>query len=149
MSLVTIREIEPQDQAAWRNLWSGYCDFYRTELSPSVTNATWEKIIEPQSAFVGRIAEFDGKIVGFSLAVIHECSWTIAPICYLEDLFVAPHARGRGVGLALIEDIVGLARQNSWALVYWHTEAGNASARRLYDRFGEADSFVRYRLSLD
>lgn len=148
-SLVKVRKIELQDQAAWWTLWKGYCDFYRTDLSPAVTEATWKRIVEPRSAFVGRIAELDCDIVGFSLSVIHECSWTIAPVCYLEDLYVAPAARGRGVGLALVEDIVGLARRNSWARVYWHTEADNASARRLYDRFCQADGFVRYRLGLD
>jgi GNAT superfamily N-acetyltransferase len=147
--LVKVREIEPRDQAAWRKLWSGYCDFYRTALPPAVTEATWERIVDPQSTFIGRVAELDGEITGFSLSVVHACSWTIAPVGYLEDLYVMPAARGRGVGLALVEDIVGLARRNAWARVYWHTEADNASARRLYDRFGEADNFVRYRLRLE
>jgi len=149
MSLVKIRDIVTEDQTAWRRLWTGYCDFYRTALSPAVIESTWARIVDPQSAFVGRIAELDDEVAGFSLSVIHECSWTIAPVCYLEDLYVKPDARGRGVGLALLEDIIRLSRQNAWARVYWNTEADNASARRLYDRFSQADGFVRYRLYLD
>jgi GNAT superfamily N-acetyltransferase len=149
MSLVETRDIVTEDQAAWRRLWSSYCDFYGTALPPAVTESTWKRIVDPQSAFVGRIAELDGEIVGFSLSVIHECSWTIAPVCYLEDLYVKPDARGRGIGSALIEDIIRLSRQNAWARVYWNTEADNAAARRLYDRFCQADGFVRYRLYLD
>jgi len=149
MSLIKIRGVEPRDEAGWRELWTGYCDFYRAQVPPAVTEATWRRIVSPQSAFVGRIAELDAEIMGFSISVIHECSWTIAPVCYLEDLYVAPVARGRGVGRALIEDIVGLARENAWARVYWHTRADNASARQLYDQFGEADGFLRYRLFFD
>jgi len=149
MSLVKIREIEPRDEAAWRQLWAGYCDFYRAQIAPAVTEATWRRVVDPQSAFVGRVAELRGEVAGFSISVIHECSWTIAPVCYLEDLYVAPAARGRGLGVALIEDIVALARKNEWARLYWHTRADNAAARRLYDRFSEADEFVRYRLFLD
>ena len=144
-----IRDIVAEDRTAWRELWTGYCDFYRSALPPAVTESTWQRIVDPQSAFVGRIAELGGEIAGFSLSVIHECSWTLAPVCYLEDLYVKPDARGRGVGSALIEDVLRLSRQNAWARVYWNTEADNASARRLYDRFCQADGFVRYRLYLD
>jgi ribosomal protein S18 acetylase RimI-like enzyme len=52
------------------------------------------------------------------------------------------------VGRALIEDVLELARETPWARVYWRTRADNAAARRLYDRFCEADGFVRYRLLL-
>jgi GNAT superfamily N-acetyltransferase len=149
MSLAKIRDVVTEDRTAWRELWTGYCDFYRTSLSPSVSESTWERIVDPQSAFVGRIAELSGEIAGFSVSVIHDCSWTIAPVCYLEDLYVKPEARGRGVGAALIEDIIRVSRQNGWARVYWNTEADNATARRLYDRFCQADGYVRYRLYLD
>ena len=147
--MVKIRDTGPHDEPGWRKLWADYCDFYRAQIAPTVTEATWRRILDPQSTFVGRLAEHDGETVGFSLSVVHECSWTITPVCYLEDLYVTPAARGRGVGLALIEDIIGLARKNAWARVYWHTRADNTPARRLYDRFGEADGFVRYRLLLD
>ena len=149
MNSVKIRDIVTRDKTPWQRLWRSYCDFYRTTLSPATTDSTWQRIVDPQSPFIGRIAELDGEIAGFSLSVIHESSWTIAPVCYLEDLFVEPAVRGRGVGAALIQDIVHYSRQNGWARVHWHTEANNVSARRLYDRFCEADGFVRYRLSLD
>ena len=149
MSLIEIREVELRDETVWRELWAGYCDFYGVRISPAVTEATWRRLVSPLSTFVGRVARLDGEIVGLSVSIIHECSWTIASVCYLEDLFVAPAMRGRGVGRALIEDLVGLARESGWARVYWHTRADNVVARRLYDRFGEADGFVRYRLLLD
>lgn len=79
ISSMKLRDIVIEDGSAWRRLWKGYCDFYRTALPPAVIKSTWERIVDPKSAFVGRIAELDGEIAGFSLSVIHECSWTIAP----------------------------------------------------------------------
>jgi len=87
--------------------------------------------------------------VGFSTAVLHEGTWTTAPTCYLEDLFVDPALRGGGVGRALIQNLIDLGRSRGWSRLYWHTQAGNATARRLYDSFVQADDFVRYRLALD
>jgi GNAT superfamily N-acetyltransferase len=80
--------------------------------------------------------------------VLHEGSWTVHPICYLEDLFVDEKARGHGIGRALIADLLSLAKERGWGRLYWHTREGNAPARRLYDEFAVADDFVRYRIGL-
>jgi hypothetical protein len=50
------------------------------------------------------------------------------------------------VGGALIEDLLALGKIHGWSGLYWHTDAGNTVARRLYDRFAKADGFVRYRI---
>jgi len=57
---------------------------------------------------------------------------------------VTPSARGRGIGGALIEWLRNAMRAEGWARLYWHTREDNAHARKLYDRFAEADDFVRY-----
>ena len=144
-----IRDPRPDDEAAWRQLWSGYVDFYEAEINDAVTAATWQRLFTPGSGMFGRIAEWDGAVAGFTVSVVHPGSWTLAPLCYLEDLFVEPAARGHGIGRALIQDLIALARERGWSRVYWHTRQGNATARLLYDRFAKADDFVRYRIFLD
>jgi GNAT superfamily N-acetyltransferase len=94
----------------------------------------------------GRIAEWQEAVAGFTVCVLHPGSWTIAPACYLEDLYVDPDRRGHGIGRALIEDLISMARDNGWSRIYWHTRQSNEAARRLYDKFAEADDFVRYRI---
>ena len=84
----------------------------------------------------------------FSVSVLHESTWTATPICYLEDLFVDPDYRRHGLGRLLIKDLVDRAKSQGWSRLYWHTQKAN-SARNLYDEFGAADDFVRYRLVFD
>ena len=76
--------------------------------------------------------------------MIHENTWELQPVCYLEDLYVLPSARGRGIGKALIEWLRNAMRAEGWARLYWMTQRDNAPARRLYDQFNPADDFVRY-----
>ena len=141
----TLRDPAATDETAWRSLWSQYNAFYETSIAEAVTARTWQRILDPASPIFARLATVDDAVIGFSTSVLHEITWAIAPVCYLEDLFVAPAFRGRGIGRMLIADLIERAKSNGWSRLYWHTRAGNP-ARRLYDEFDKADDFVRYRL---
>jgi ribosomal protein S18 acetylase RimI-like enzyme len=143
-----IREPRPADESAWRRLWAGYVAFYEADVSEEVTAATWRRLLKPGSTMFGRIAEWQGTVAGFTVCVLHPGSWTLVPACYLEDLFVDPGVRGQGIGRALVEDLLNTAQKRGWSPVYWHTRQSNDTARRLYDKFAEADDFVRYRIYL-
>ncbi|AEI37280.1 MAG: GNAT family N-acetyltransferase [Zymomonas mobilis subsp. pomaceae] len=143
-----IRDATAADEQAWRHLWAGYTAFYKTDLSEEITAMTWARVLDPNSSMTIRIAECKDQIIGFVLYVIHEGSWVLNPICYLEDLFVDPAARKTGVGRALIKDIIQLASKHHWSRVYWHTEVDN-SARKLYNQFISADNFVRYLIKIN
>lgn len=145
---VDIRDAAPADEAGWRSLWQQYLDFYEVVLTPEVTSATWARLMDPVSPVKARLAFADGAMVGFAIHLHHPSTWVIGEDCYLEDLFLAPAARGKGVGRALIEDLMALARGKGWQRLYWHTDEENVVARRLYDRFVESDGHVRYRLTL-
>lgn len=146
--MMRIRDPLPGDEAAWRALWSGYNAFYEAVVPEEVTAATWRRILDPVSPVFARLAEQDGCVTGFAVCVLHPGTWSLAPLCYLEDLFVDPARRRTGAGEAMIRDLLDLGRSCGWSRVYWHTRADNAAARRLYDRFAAADGFVRYTLAL-
>jgi GNAT superfamily N-acetyltransferase len=139
-----IRSILPSDEAAWRRLWRGYCEFYEATLPDTVTQRTWQRILDPDSGIMCMVAEVEGRVVGFAHCVVHEATWETQPVCYLEDLFVEPAARGLGVGQALLEWLRNAMRAEGWARLYWMTRRDNRAARALYDRFTAADDFVRY-----
>jgi len=142
---ILIRDVALADRDAWFSLWAGYNAFYASTISPHISERTWQRMLDPNVPLFGRVAELEGRVAGFSLAVLHEGTWVDAPICYLEDLFVDPASRGAGIGRRLIEDLIALARSRGWSRLYWHTREDNP-ARKLYDEFATADDFVRYRL---
>jgi GNAT superfamily N-acetyltransferase len=67
----------------------------------------------------------------------------IEDVCYLQDLFTAPEARGLGVGRALIEHVYAEAAKAGSRRVYWQTHEANP-ARKLYDRIAKLTPFRRY-----
>ena len=144
MPQTLIRPALPADEAAWRKLWRGYCDFYGATVPDTVTARTWSRILDPDSGVLCIVAEVDGKVYGFANCVIHENTWEMQSVCYLEDLFVTAPARSRGVGKALIEWLRNAMRAEGWARIYWVAREDNARARALYDQFTPADGFVRY-----
>ncbi|CAG9256974.1 Acetyltransferase (GNAT) family protein [Paraburkholderia unamae] len=143
---IVIRDVAAADRDAWFRLWAGYNAFYEADVAPHISERTWQRMLDATVPLFGRIAEVEGRVAGFSLCVLHEGTWVVAPLCYLEDLYVDPACRGRGVGRRLIEDLIALARSRGWSRLYWHTRENNP-ARKLYDEFVAADDFVRYRLA--
>jgi GNAT superfamily N-acetyltransferase len=146
--VIKIRAAQKRDEKAWQTLWAEYNAFYLANVPKRVTNRTWARLIDKRSPLLCRIAEENGTVVGFANAVIHDGTWAIRPICYLEDIYVVPIARKHGIATALLEDLIRMGRARKWDRIYWHTQADNATARRVYDRFISADGFVRYRLPL-
>ena len=143
-----IRDTEPGDEARWRELWAGYCAFYETEVPEATTTALWERTVRSGDTVRALVAVEDGRILGFAHYVLHPHTWSEKTLCYLEDLYVAPEARGKRVGQRLIEYLLEMGREQNWKRVYWHTNNANETARRLYDRFAPADAYVRYTVNL-
>jgi GNAT superfamily N-acetyltransferase len=143
-----IRDAAPADRKAFLALWQGYLDYYGVDLAPEVTTATWARLLDPASPVKARLAEVNGQVMGFAIHLHHPSTWVLTEDCYLEDLFVAPEARGQGLGRALIDDLIALARAKGWGRVYWHTRIDNEQARALYNQYVGWDDHIRYRLKL-
>lgn len=145
---VEIRDARAGDEAEWRALWVAHFAFHKTELPPEVTDSAWRRVLDPRSTLSMRVAIIDGALAGYALYFAHPSSWVMAEDCYLEDLFMDERFRGRGVGRALMDDLVDLSRKNGWSHLYWHCHEDNATARKLYDQYVKADGSVRYRMKL-
>ena len=141
---LTVRPLEKRDEAAWRRLWSGYLDYYRTALPDHVTDGLFQRLLAGEPHFA-RVADKDGAVIGFVHALPHASTWSLDGYCYLEDLYVDASARGTGAGRALIDAVYAEADARGLTRVYWSTEAGNGTARQLYDRLAKLTDFVQYR----
>ncbi|MBM3606247.1 MAG: GNAT family N-acetyltransferase [Alphaproteobacteria bacterium] len=110
-----------------------------------MTSDTFSRLTDPAvPAQTALVAERDGRLVGLVHAIFHPHNWRIEEVCYLQDLYVAPEARGTGAGRALIEAVYAAADANGTPLVYWLTQDFNMPARQLYDRVAKLTPFIRY-----
>ena len=142
---ITTRSLKPEDEAKWRSLWTGYLEFYETSVPEEVYRATFQRLIDPnRPQQIGFVAEQDGNMIGLVHAVYHAHNWRLEDVCYLQDLFVVPQARGTGAGRALIEAVYEAADANGTPSVYWMTQDFNVEARKLYDRVGRLTPFIKY-----
>ena len=144
MTDVLIRPLRASDETGWRPLWRGYLEFYATELPEEVTAMTWRRLLDPQEPLFGLVAERRGGIAGFAHCVLHRGTWSLTQHCYLEDLYVAPEARGTGLGRALIAAVYREADARGADRVYWLTHETNATARALYDRVAQRSGYIHY-----
>jgi GNAT superfamily N-acetyltransferase len=145
---LTIRALEEKDKSQWLKLWAGYLEFYKSTISPEQTELTWKRLINNELKMFGFVAESEEGVIGFTHCLFRPSTWTETDYCYLEDLFVDPNIRGKGVGRALMEKVVEFAKQKESKRVYWTTQEFNKTARVLYDSITPVSEFVQYRLPL-
>ena len=145
----TIRFVTQADYAQWLPLWDGYNAFYErsgpTALAPDITAMTWARFFDSYEPVHALVAESGGELLGLTHYLLHRSTTSIAPTCYLQDLFTNAAARGKGVGRALIEGVYAQARLAGASRVYWQTHETNRTAMQLYDKVAEHSGFVVYR----
>jgi GNAT superfamily N-acetyltransferase len=144
--MTTIAPITPADRDDWLRLWAGYLAFYEEDLPQQVTDDVFARLAAGDGVHGAIARDVAGSAVGLVHWLLHPSTWATSPYCYLEDLFVAPGERGRGIGGALIahvrEQVPGAAK------VYWLTRETNTTARALYDRVARSTGFVHYEIAV-
>ncbi|HEY0319380.1 MAG TPA: GNAT family N-acetyltransferase [Pyrinomonadaceae bacterium] len=144
-SPLIIRSVAPTDFARWEPLWEGYNSFYERTLAPEITLMTWSRFFDAYEPVHALVAELDGQLLGLVHYIFHRSTSMISPVCYLQDLFTAESARGKGIGRALIESVYERAKSAGSPRVYWQTHETNLTAMKLYDKVAERSGFVVYR----
>jgi GNAT superfamily N-acetyltransferase len=127
----------------------GYCEFY--EVDPPD-----EDLLELARTLAGDpeqgalyVAESDGRLIGFAVMDWKWASTAGGRVGHLEDLFVAPEARGTGAADALIERCAERSRELGLKKLGWVTAPDNHRAQKVYDRSGATSSpWLEYELDL-
>ncbi len=148
LAAAPVREVSRSDFGQWAPLWKGYNAFYgrsgATALPDAVTQATWERFFDSAEPVNCLVAEAEGALIGFVHYIFHRSTSMMNHNCYLQDLFTAENARGRGVARALIEAVYERAKAAGSSRVYWLTHESNATARALYDKVATRSGFIQY-----
>ena len=142
---VKIRSIAANDFPAWLPLWDGNNLGTRDE---AVTAETWSRLNDPSSPAHGIVAEDKGKLVGMIQYVLHPTTGAINDACYMQDVYVDPAQRGKGVAKKLVQALAKEGRAQKWARLYWLAEADNEAAQALYKNLGVKLDFTFHIMSL-
>ena len=125
----TIRNATPADIPQILNFIQALADY---ERAPEAVVATEADLLRdgfgPSPFYCCLIAEFDSQPAGFALYFFDYSTWLGRPGIYLEDLFVYPELRGRGIGKLLLEKVAAIAVEKGcarlkWAVLDWNTPA--------------------------
>jgi GNAT superfamily N-acetyltransferase len=134
--MLNIRPATVDDAALLRSLIWELADFEKESDEVRVTAEDLARDgFGASPKFRALIAEWEGQPAGYALFFGYYSTWRGAGI-YLEDVFVRPPFRGRGIGTALLAQVAQIARQENCILLKWEVLHWNQPAINLYKAMG-------------
>jgi ribosomal protein S18 acetylase RimI-like enzyme len=130
---VVVSKICNEDYAEWLPLWNGNNQGHENE---EVTKVTWSRLIDPEYQVFGLVSRVDNKMAGLLHYILHPVTGHIDPVCYMQDVYVDPEFRRKGIGRTMIEHLIIEGQKNKWARMYWLAEEDNIEAQSLYKNLG-------------
>ena len=146
-----VEAVREEDLADLLPLMRAYCDFYEVAPSDEALLAMSRALLaDPQREGVQLLArEEDGSAVGFATVFWTWSTLTAARLAVMNDLYVAPEARGTGLADELIEACRERAAEHGATRLSWTTAKDNHRAQKVYDRVGgQRSEWVDYELGV-
>ncbi|MDQ1713705.1 MAG: hypothetical protein QOE45_3155 [Frankiaceae bacterium] len=132
-----IRPARPDDVPAVLALVRELATYERAASSVVATEALLtEALFGPAPAAFCHVAEVDGDVAGFALWFLNFSTWLGRHGIWLEDLYVRPSHRGRGLGRALLETLTTIAAERGYGRVEWWVLDWNEPAQAFYRSLG-------------
>lgn len=149
---VTIRSGEPADVPVIAELIRGLARYEKLDDQVSMTEDKLTQALFGERRYAETLlAEDGGEAVGFALFFHNFSTFLAKPGIYLEDLFVSPEHRGKGIGRLLLERLARLAVDRGCGRLEWAVLDWNVEAIKFYERLGARPNseWIVYRLTSD
>jgi len=135
--MLTIRPATPADVPLILQFIRELAEY---EREPQAAVATAADLLRdgfgPEPKFRADIAEWSAEPAGFALYFWNYSTWQGKPGLYLEDLFVRPHFRGKGIGKALLVHLAQVALKNNCGRLVWQVLDWNTPSIEFYKSLG-------------
>jgi len=95
------------------------------------------------------LAYDDAECVAFAVFFTNYSTFLAKPGLYLEDLYVKPHARRKGIGLKILKRLAAIARERDYGRMEWSVLDWNQPAIDFYKKLGAValDDWTMFRLT--
>lgn len=150
--MLAIRRAEPPEAATLLELICALADY---EKLPPPDEAAKQRLVRdifgPKPRLDAYLAFYEGRAVGYALILETYSSFLALPTLYLEDIFVLPDCRGKGVGAELLREMVAEAERRGCGRMEWVVLDWNTTAQEFYKRFGAThlNEWMTMRLTKD
>jgi GNAT superfamily N-acetyltransferase len=137
VSATEIRPVRKSDLAAVVGLVHELAEFERAPLECQLTQRQLRvALFGPNPALFGHVAEVDGAVVGCALWLLNFSTWRGSHGIYLEDLYVQPAYRGRGIGRGLLATLAAESCRRGFSRMEWSVLDWNLPAMAFYKSLG-------------
>jgi GNAT superfamily N-acetyltransferase len=135
--MLTLRPAVPADAQLIVQYIRELAEFEREPEAAVVTAADIQRYAFSDNPLIKvTMADWDDQPAGFALWFLNFSTWQGKPGIYLEDLFVRPAYRGKGIGTALLKDLAALAAREGWTRFVWQVLDWNTPAIEFYEAMG-------------
>lgn len=142
--MIEIVEMRQIGFAKWAELFKSYAEFYKVSMTPEQLQTVWGWLDGHETELGGLAALIDGEPSG----IIHYRRFLRSLAgevgLFLDDIYVCPSARRKGVGQALLKYLENIADAQGCTVIRWITADDNKSAQSFYDNLGQKTSWITY-----
>jgi GNAT superfamily N-acetyltransferase len=132
-----LRDVTPADVPMLHRLMRAFATYEKLEHRFLITEPQLHAaLFDPNPAIEAILAEADGATVGFAIWYFLFGTFSGRYSLFVEDIFVAPEWRDRGIGLALFRHMARMAAQRQCVQMLWEVLDWNAPAIEFYRRIG-------------
>ena len=135
---IRIRPAEQRDLSDLAALCGAHARYERSSIEPigHLRRKLGRALFGRTPLGIAWVAVDGDAVVGYATASAVFSTWRACCYLHMDCLYLAPRARGRGAGRAILDAIVNYARKHRYGWLEWQTPIWNSSAVGFYGRMG-------------
>ena len=146
---IVVSQLQLSDRSDWELLYRAYAEFYKVPMDEDILETVWSWIFDENHQFFALIAK--DSLAG-SLGLMHYRAMP-SPlrgkmVGFLDDLYIKPEHRGKGVVENLYSALNKSASEQNWPFVRWMTADNNYRGRGVYDKIAEKTQWLTYQMTI-